>query len=520
MTTGSTSTESVSTAAMPVEAQPPLLSMRQIRKKFGGVEALRGVDFELRAGQVHALLGENGAGKSTLVKIIAGAHRPDEGEIVLAGKRIALSTPGIARESGIAVMYQETSLFRDLSVLENLFMGRQPLRRFGLIDWPRMRREAQVIFGRLGIDLALSARLESLRKAEMQLVEIAKALLQRARILIMDEPTASLTEAEVARLFGIVGGLRAEGVGIIYISHRLDEIARIADDVTVFRDGMSVGGGAVAKISMAEIARLMVGRSIERVKAAVRSPGRPLLEVDGLGREGNFADIGFALHAGEVLGLAGLVGAGRTEVARAVAGIDAVDSGSVRIGGRPAPHGMARRAALGIGLLPEDRGRQALVLALSVRTNLSLSALSRLSRWSVVDRGAETENARRMIADLSIRPGRPELPTFSLSGGNQQKVALGRLLATQPKVLVLDEPTQGVDIGARNEIHRMIRNLVENGLGVLLISSDLGEIVDLADRILVMRRGRIVSEFAQGCTPDEIMLAASGGPAVGTPHVH
>lgn len=519
MNTGPINAESRTATPIPGEA-PPLLSMRQIRKKFGGVEALRGVDFELQTGSVHALLGENGAGKSTLVKIIAGAHRPDEGEIRLAGEQIVLATPGIAQEAGIAVMYQETSLFGDLSVLENLFMGRQPLRRFALIDWPRMRKEAQAIFRRLGIDLPLNARLESLRKAEMQLVEIAKALLQRARILIMDEPTASLTEAEVARLFGIVSGLRVDGVGIIYISHRLDEIERIADRVTVFRDGMNVGGGAVAKIGVAEVAKLMVGSIVERIRSTARPRGRPLLEVDGLGREGTFTDIGFTLHAGEVLGLAGLVGAGRTEVARAIAGIDAADAGDVRIDGAPAHRGMARRAKLGIGLLPEDRGRQGLVLPLPVRANLSLSALSRFSRWNVVDRGAEAENARRMIADLSIRPGRPELPTLSLSGGNQQKVALGRLLATRPKVLILDEPTQGVDVGARAEIHRMIRNLVENGLGVLLISSDLPEVVDLADRILVMRRGRIVSELPQGSTPDEIMLAASGGSAAAMAHVH
>jgi rhamnose transport system ATP-binding protein len=436
------------------------------------------------------------------------------------GRAVDLRSPAQAQGQGIAVMYQETSLYPDLSVLENLFVGHQPLTRFGLIDWRRMRREGTAIFRRLGIGLPLDAKLDDLTKAEMQIAEIAKALLRRADLLIMDEPTAALSEREVERLFAVIRNLCQAGTGIIYISHRLNEITRVADRVTVLRDGARAAGGAITDLSAAEIVHMTLGRTLELYPRRRRKPGPPALEVAGLCREGAFQDIGFCLHQGEILALTGLLGAGRTEVALALAGIDPLDAGCIRIAGMVPGRGAAGRAAAGLALLPEDRARQGLVLPLPVRANLGLAALRLMSRLGVIDRTAERDSARRLIERLDIRPPRPEVTTSNLSGGNQQKVALGKLLATRPRVLVLDEPTQGVDVGARAEIHRLIESLVEEGLAVLLISSDLPEVLGLADRILVMRGGRIVAEMASGCSAAEVMLAAGGGRTAADGHAY
>jgi ABC-type sugar transport system ATPase subunit len=495
----------------------PYLRMAGISKRFGGVVALKRVDFEVASGEVHALVGENGAGKSTLIKIVAGAYQPDEGRIEVGGRTVEMRSPAHAQSLGIAVMYQETSLYRDLSVVENLFVGRYQRTRFGLIDWRRMEQQALALFERLGVSVPLHAKLDDVGKAQMQIVEIAKALLRDARLLIMDEPTAALSEHEVQNLFTVIDGLRREGAAIIYISHRLEEIALIADRVTVLRDGQRAGDGLVAELAHADIVRMMVGRSLEQLYPRhIQARGEPLLEVRGLSRADKFQDISLTVHGGEIVALAGLVGSGRTEVVRAIFGIDRADAGEIRLRGRPLSRKPWDSVAAGLALIPEDRGRQGLVLPFEVCTNLSLAALRRLSPAGVVDRRAEQEVAGRLAEQLDIRPRRIELPTESLSGGNQQKVVLGKWLATEPSVLMLDEPTQGVDIGAKAEIHRLIDELVAQGHGVLLISSDLAELVGMADRLLVMRRGRIVRTLERGCTGTEVLISAdtAGGALV------
>jgi rhamnose transport system ATP-binding protein len=488
-----------------------LLQLQGIHKRFGGVHALKGVDFELERGEIHALVGENGAGKSTLIKILSGVHRPDGGTIRLDGEEVQIHDPKAARELGVVTIFQETSAYADLSVLENLFMGLQPRTRLGLLDWPRMRREAEAVVARLGIRLPLSARMGDLSRAQVKLVEIAKALLQRARVLIMDEPTAALLADDVERLFAIIKGLKEQGVAVIYISHRLEEVFRLADRVTVLRDGERVGSEAVAAASQEWLIQKMVGRQLEELYTRhLRARGKPLLEVRGLTRTGIFEEVSFAVHEGEIVALAGLVGSGRSEVARAVFGLDPYDAGAVRFGGAPlSPHPW-KAVDAGLALLPEDRTRQGLVLPFSVKNNLTLAALHAFQRGGFVDEPAEYDLAERFIRSLGIRTPGADVPTLNLSGGNQQKVVLGKWLAVDPKVLILDEPTQGVDVGAKTEIHRLMDDLVHRGLGILLISSDLPEVLGMADRILVMHRGRLVAELPRGAGAEAVMRPATG----------
>lgn len=488
-----------------------LLSMRGITKSFGGVHALKGVDFDLGPGEVHAIVGENGAGKSTLIKVLSGAHSPDAGTIHIGGQTVHIGNPRRAQILGVATIYQETSLYPDLTVLENIFMAQQPRSRLGLIDWQAMRTEAVRLFTRLGIDIPLSARLGDLGKARAQLVEIAKALVRDSRILIMDEPTAALTPSDVERLFRIIQGLAKNGVGVIYISHRIEEIFSVADRVTVLRDGETVGSGPLASVDSEWVISRMVGRPLGQLyHRTTRQPGRVLLDVRGLTRYGAFDDVSFVVREGEIVGLSGLVGSGRSEVAQAIFGVDVYDRGTVTFLGEPLRGNPSITVRRGLALLPEDRGRQGLIQQLAVGENLALSMLSRMQRFGLVDDSRVSELARRYIQAVQIRPPRPDIVANNLSGGNQQKIVLGKWLATQPAVMILDEPTQGVDVGTKAEVHRMMDDLVQKGLGIILISSDLPEVLGMADRILVMHRGHLAGELPRGSSAEDVMRSAAG----------
>ena len=473
-----------------------LLEMRGITKRFPGVVALDGVDFDLKASEVHVLLGENGAGKSTLIKILSGAYQPDEGEIYLDGRRVTLSS-AVAERLGISTIYQEFNLVPQLTVAENIFLGRQP-RRFGLVDRRRMLADAHALLERLGV-------------AQQQMVEIAKALSLDTRILIMDEPTSALSGEEITRLFETIRSLRQEGVGIIFISHRLEEVAEIGDRVTVLRDGKKIGEcGALTDPS--RLVRMMVGRSIENQFPRRRSRvGDTLLEVKGLSREGIFRDISFQVRAGEVVGLAGIVGAGRTELVRSVFGADPFDSGEVLVGGRRLRSGEVEEAGkAGLGFVPENRRDQGIVPPLSVADNLGLATLKRYRRLGLIDRGQMQRQAWRMIEELNIRPPKPDQEIRYLSGGNQQKVIIGKWLLAHPKVLILDEPTRGIDVGAKVEIYELINSLTEDGAGVLMVSSELPEVLGMSDRILVMSDGTIAGELsAEEATQEKVMQLAT-----------
>jgi len=495
-----------------VGARAPLLQLSEIEKRFGGIRALRGVSFDLNAGEVHALVGENGAGKSTLIKILSGAYRPDEGKILLEGSETTFNSPRQAQAAGIATIYQETSLYPDLSVLENLFMGHQPMRG-GRIDWAEMNTRAEALFKRLGMELPLRARLGDLGKARAQLVEIAKALLQQARILILDEPTAALTTRDGERLIEVVRGLRAQGVAMIYITHRLEEVFAVADRVTVLRDGEVAGAAKSGEFDNNWLISKMVGRVAGQLFPRNPRPrGKPLLEVRGLSQPGLLKDVNFTVHEGEIVGLAGLVGSGRTEVARAIFGLDSYASGEVLLDGKPIPRNPQKAIEQGLAMLPEDRGRQGLILPFSLGKNITLPLL-RLGGW--LGGGLEDKVFAEFSKKLDIRPPLAALSASALSGGNQQKVVIAKWLATRPKVLILDEPTQGVDVGAKAEIHRLMDELVGQGLGILMISSELVEVLGMADRILVMHRGRITRELPRGSTEEDVMRAATGSIAAG-----
>ena len=495
-----------------------LLRVEGVRKAFPGVVALDDVDFDLRRGEVHALLGENGAGKSTLIKVLSGAHRPDRGRILVEGSETLIRDAQDAERLGIATIYQEFNLVPDVTVAENIFLGRQP-RRFGFIDHRRMEAEASALLERVGVDVSPRAKVRGLGIARLQMVEIAKALSLNAEVLIMDEPTAVLTTEEVERLFAIARRLRADGVGIVFITHHLEEIAALADRVTVLRDGRSVAHVG-ADTPEDELVRLMVGRSIDEQYPRERpEAGEPLLRVRGLTRDGHFEDIDLDVRAGEVVGLAGLVGAGRTEVARSVFGADPYDSGTVEVLDRPLPGGDVNAAmTAGLGLVPEDRKGQGLVLDASVEDNLGLVTLGPTSKGGFVDLVGQRASAERIAGDLGVRMSSISQHVRTLSGGNQQKVVIGKWLLADSRVLILDEPTRGVDAGAKVEIYRLVNELTASGHAVLMISSDLPEVLGMSDRILVMAQGRITGELsAEDATQDAVMsLAVAAGPRSST----
>ncbi len=496
-------------------ARPALLEVRDIEKSFPGVRALSDVSFDVAPGEVHALLGENGAGKSTLIKIVSGVYRPDRGAMFVDGRPVDFQLPGDARRAGVATIYQELLLFPELTVAENIFMGHAPRAALGRLDWRAMRARAEDLLASLEIhDLAADRIVGTLTVGNRQRVEILRALSQNARLLIMDEPTAALTEHDVTRLFAIVRLLTSRGVGVIYITHRLDEIFAIADRVTVLRDGVQVGTRRVAETNAGELVQMMVGRKIDNLFPKISVPvGEPVLEVRDLVRRPTTKGVSLTVRAGEIVGLAGLVGSGRSELAQTVFGVTPAQSGEIRIAGAAAKIDSPGRArALGIAYVPEDRGIQGLVRPMSVLHNFSLAALSSLARAGFIDRAAERRMAEEGVARFSVKTSSLEQIAGRLSGGNQQKIVLGKWLANNPKLLILDEPTRGIDVGAKAEIHRLMGELAGKGLAILMISSELPEVLGMSDRVLVMREGRLVAEFDRArATPEAVGAAMMGG---------
>ena len=490
-----------------------VLRMEGIRKQFPGVVALDDVELIVRGGEVHVLLGENGAGKSTLMKVLSGAQRKDAGRIVVAGHEVEIGGPRHSRELGIGIIYQELTLVPDLSAAENVFLGREPHRFPGLVDRAAMLEGAERILDGLGAGFDAATPVRTLTLAQRQLVEVARALSLDARVLVMDEPTSALTERETRALFSAIRRLTSRGVAIVFISHRLDEIFEIGDRVTVLRDGRHVATQEVASADRRELVRLMADREIdEQVPKHSPQRGEELLRVEGLSRSGVLEDVSFSVHAGEVVGFAGLLGSGRTDVAHAVFGLDKIDAGRVLVRGKPVRLGSPRDAIRArIGLLTEDRKKQGLVLQLSVRENLILPVLGSVSRFGIVSRRREQEKASRYARDLRIKTPSLEQIVLNLSGGNQQKVVLGKWLACQVDVLILDEPTRGIDVGAKQEVYHLMNRLIAEGVGIVLISSELPEIVGLSDRVIVMRGGRVVGEFtAPGITQEAVLACAVG----------
>jgi len=491
-----------------------LLKLNGIHKAFAGVQALRGVSFELEAGEVHALVGENGAGKSTLIKVITGAHAPDQGTIEVQGNPIIDNDPVRARNLGIAAIYQQPALFPELTVAENIALGLEPGGAWRRIRWGERRARAERLLARIGANIHPETEVRRLTMPEQQLVEIARALGADARILIMDEPSASLGDQEVDNLFRVIRELKAQGVGIIYISHRLEELPRIADRVTALRDGTLVGTQAMSEVNRGDLIRMMVGRELSAVfPKTVVERGDVVLEVRGLGcRASGVHEVDFNVRAGEILGLAGLVGAGRTEVSRVLFGLTPADAGEILLRGeRVTIDTTARAVELGIAYVPEDRRHHGVILEMSVATNTTLATLGAISRAGLLDFRRERAVAADFVQRLGVKTATIDTPVGNLSGGNQQKVALARWLAAEPAVLILDEPTQGVDVGAKAEIHRLMGDLAARGLAIIMISSELPEILGMSDRIVVMHAGTVAGALdREGATQEAILELALG----------
>jgi rhamnose transport system ATP-binding protein len=491
----------------------PVIGLEGITKQFGAVKVLRGVDLSLYPREVHALVGENGAGKSTIVKLMAGIYQPDVGTLKIDGAAIELHNPAQAQRLGIAVIHQEPTLFPDLNVAENVFMGRHPRDRFGRVDWKRMYQEVGQLLASLGVRLNVYTPVQGLSVADQQLVEIAKALSLHSRVLIMDEPTAALSAHEVHELFTIVRQLRERGVAILFVSHRLEEVFELADRVSILRDGVRVATAPIKELTTEEMIRQMVGRELETLypKSEVE-PGEVVLDVKHLTRKGTFEDVSFQVRRGEILGFAGLVGAGRTEVARVIFGIDRAESGEMRINGRLVQiHSPKDAMKNGIAYVPEDRHQHGLIMDFSIARNMTLPVLQQTSLFGLVNRQRERELATDYSAQLHVRSAGIDQLVKALSGGNQQKVVLAKWLITNPSVLILDEPTRGIDVGSKAEVHRIISELASRGLAIMLISSDLPEVLAMADRVLVMHEGRIAAEFTRAEVDQEkVMFAATG----------
>jgi rhamnose transport system ATP-binding protein len=496
----------------PAIAIAPRAELRDISKRFAATQALDRVSLDLRPGEVHALVGENGAGKSTLVKILAGIHQPDTGTIWLDGEETQIHGPAQSRALGIAVVHQEPRLFPDLTVAENVFIGHAPSGRLGTIDWGVTRRSAQALFRELDVQLDVDAPVRGLSMADQQLIEIAKSLSVDARVLILDEPTASLSAHEVERLFTIVRRLRDRGASILFVSHRLDEVFQLCDRATVFRDGKHVVTTPTSELTTADLVRHMVGRAVSLFPKVETPVGQVLLEVRGLTRVGVFRDVGFSVGAGEIVGFAGLVGAGRTEVARVLFGIDQRDGGEILLDGAPVTFASPSAAMnAGIAYLPEDRHQEGLVLDFSIAQNVTLPILPRIFPRLLIRASTERRIARDTTAELNVRMTGVDQLVGALSGGNQQKVVLAKWLASKPRILILDEPTRGIDIGAKVEVHRIISELAASGLGIILISSDLPEVLAMSDRIIVLHEGRVTAEIPhERATEERVMFAATG----------
>jgi rhamnose transport system ATP-binding protein len=500
-------------------ANQPVLRLSGICKRFQGIVALNNVGLTVHAGEVMALVGENGAGKSTLVKTLTGIYQPDEGGIELAGQPVRFASAEDARQAGVTAVHQETVMFDELTVAENIFIGRQP--RHGWpprIDWPLIEAEAEKLFARLEVSLPVRARVKDLSVAQRHFVEIARALSQQARVVIMDEPTASLSQREIHELYRIIGQLRAAGTAVIFISHKFDEIFTVADSYTVLRDGCFVAAGTVAGITEAELVSLMVGRAIHQVfpkiDVALDASATPLLEVENFCHPTEFDNVSFSVRRGEILGFYGLVGAGRSEVMQALFGLSPRASGTVRLDGKPVSVSCPGDAIRhGIAYVPEDRQHQGAFLSLPIVQNITLPILSGigffLRGWG--RGGVETGIARRFSEQLELKASHFGQLVSELSGGNQQKVVLAKWLATAPKVIILDEPTKGIDIGSKAAVHRFIAELVTQGLSVILVSSELPEVLGMADRVVVMHQGHIKTVFTRAqATPENVVAAASG----------
>ncbi|MFU8852058.1 sugar ABC transporter ATP-binding protein [Micromonospora sp. SL1-18] len=491
----------------------PVLTLEGVDKSFGAVAALRDVRLELYAGEAHALVGENGAGKSTLVKVLAGVHAPDAGNVLLDGKPVAFGSPADARAAGIAVIYQEPTLFPDLSVAENIFMGRQPLKGLRRINGSAMRERTNELFARLGVRIDPDRPARGLSIADQQLVEIAKALSFDARVLVMDEPTAALSGVEVERLFAVARSLQDNGAAVLFISHRFDEVFALCQRVTVMRDGRWIATDETGNLTVDGVVRTMVGRDISALFPKVATePGEVRLEVNGLTRHGYFDDVSFTVRGGEIVALAGLVGAGRSEVARAIFGVDRYDAGEVRVDGRRLRPGDPPAAiSTGLALVPEDRRQQGLVMELSIERNATLPRRWALSKLGLLFGGGERRSAAEWAKRLQVKAARNTDPVSTLSGGNQQKVVLAKWLSTEPRVLMIDEPTRGIDVGTKSEVHRLLSQLASEGVAVLMVSSELPEVLGMADRVLVMNEGRLVADLPRDQADEEsVMFAATG----------
>ncbi len=494
-------------------AAAPILVMRGVGKCFPGVVALENVDLHVAPGEVLGLVGENGAGKSTLIKILSGAHHADQGEVIVAGEKVVRPTPLDMIERGIAVIYQETMLAPHLSVAENMWLGRMPKGRAGLIDWPETRRRSLDVLARLGFNLDPKAITGTLSVAQRQMTEIAGALSRKARLVVLDEPSAVLGAAELEKLFEIIRRLAGEGVSFIYISHRLAEVFEICDRVTVLRDGRVVGGGKTTALDHQDLVGLMVGRKIEDIyPARQRRPGAVALEAKGLSRGTALRDVDIAVRAGEILGICGLAGAGRSELLRALAGADRAAAASFTLLGQKRPSNPRQAIARGLCLLPEDRKSEGCFLPQPVAFNISIAGLARLRRRGLLDRRLENEAATALIERLRIRTRGPAEKINQLSGGNQQKCLIARSLHANCRVLLIDEPTRGVDVGAKREIYQLMAKLAdEEGVAIVMVSSELPEILGLSDRILVMREGRVAAHFDRTEATEEILMRAALG---------
>ncbi len=504
-------------SSAPTKSDGPILKMTGVSKRFPGVLALEDVHLEVGQSEIHALLGENGAGKSTLLKILSGAHNADAGTIELFGQPVTFATPHDAQRAGIVTIYQEFTLAPDMTIAENVFIGREPGSKL-FVSWRRLAEDTRTITERIGLKRDPMTLVRDLSVAEQQLVEIARALSMRSRLIVMDEPTSALSETEVANLARIIDRLKAEGLSIIFVTHRLEEVFRICDRYTVLRDGHFVGSGRVAETNVDAIIRMMVGRDVGALYGERPIPGHgPVaLEVEGLTRRRSardphaieLVDVSLRAHHGEILGLAGLVGAGRTETARAIFGADKFDRGVIRVDGKPVRFSGPRDAMThGIGLVPEDRKKQALFLRLAIRTNMTIAAQDQMSRGWFVDERREDKLIEEFRRLLSIRMASPDQQAGLLSGGNQQKVVLARWLALRPKILIVDEPTRGIDVGSKVEVHNLLIEMAKSGIAVIVISSELPEILAVSDRIVTMREGRVTGEISRIEATQEILMS-------------
>jgi ABC-type sugar transport system ATPase subunit len=485
------------------------LRLENVSKTFPGVNALSGVGFDVRRGEVHALIGENGAGKSTLIKVLTGVYQPDPGAVIeVEGRRVESLTALDAMRSGIIAIYQDFSLFPTLSVKENIAFTEQIEKRNRLVDWRAMERTAREALESLGVSIDLRARANTLSTAKQQLVAIARALVYDAKLLVMDEPTSALSSGEVEALFKIVRTLRDRGMAIIFISHKLDELFRIADRMTVLRDGRLIGTAPAAEMDRKKLISMMVGREISDERLAGKGAGDVVLEVKNISKKGNYQNVSFKLRRGEVLGITGLVGAGRTETVLSLFGLNPPDSGEIFLEGKKVlPRSPAEAKKLGIAFVPESRQTEGLVMQQDAEGNLTLPILTSFAnRFGIIDFRRRRTRAQEMIKQLGVRPPYPHMQAMKFSGGNQQKIVVAKWLATSPKVLIVDEPTNGIDVGAKSEIHRLLRDLADSGIAVIMVSSELPEIFSISDRILVMRRGRVTGEFDGAAATQEMLM--------------